>query len=220
MPEADRVLLLHGLSRTTRSMGRMAAALQSEDYSVVNWGYPSRRLAFADLVARFRGLCESLADGPRTHLVGHSLGGLILRAGLCDPLRFPLGRLVLLGVPNRGALSVTRLQARPWSRALPGLLGRPAHELYRDAPWLAALGTPPLETGIIIGTRRFHLLNPSAWINRLHGAMEDSDGTVECDSAHLPNAAAVIRIDVGHTFMPSDPRVIGAVIQFLGEGRF
>src|SRR5690606_23546548 len=137
--------------------------LRREGYDVLNWDYPSRRHAFPELVAQFRLLCGSLGDGPRTHFVGHSLGGLILRAGLCEPLGFPAGRLVLLGVPNRGALSVTRLQARPWSRALPGLLGRPARELYRDAPWLAALGTPPLETGVIVGTRRFHPLNPSAW---------------------------------------------------------
>lgn len=216
----DRVILLHGLSRTRRSMARMAAALRREGYHVINHGYSSRRYGFTELMAQFRAFCAGLDPAPRTHFVGHSLGGLILRAALCETPPFPCGRLVLLGVPNRGALSVRRLQAKGWTRALPGLLGRCARELYRDAPWLASIGRPPLETGVIVGTRRFDPLNPSAWINRLHGATEDSDGTVECDSARLEGATAILTLDVGHTFMPADDGVIAAVIRFLREGRF
>lgn len=216
----ERVVLLHGLSRTSRSMAAMAAALQGEGYAVLNWDYPGRRHGFPDLVERFRRLCETLAGPQRTHFIGHSLGGLIIRAGLCRPVPFPLGRILLLGTPGRGALSVTRLQARAWSRHLPGLLGRPAHGLYRDAGWFSELGWPAAEIGMIAGTRRFHPLNPSAWINRWHGATEESDGTVEVDSALDARAGATLTLDVGHTFMPADPRVIAAAIRFIGEGRF
>src|SRR5690606_18392252 len=131
-----------------------------------------------------------------------------------------LGRILLLGTPHRGALSVTRLRAHPWSRHLPVLLGRCARELYRDAGWISELGWPPAETGMIAGTRRFHLFNPSAWINRWHHATEDSDGTVEVDSALASPAVATLVLDVGHTFMHADPRVIAAAIRFIREGQF
>lgn len=220
MSAAERVVLLHGLSRTTRSMAAMARALRSAGYEVINRGYPSRRHSFADLVTQFRAFCQGLSPETKTHFVGHSLGGLIIRDGLCHPTPFPLGRIVLLGVPNRGILSVRRLQALPGLRRMPGLFGMIAHEMPRDAAWFSGIGWPAAEIGVIAGTRRFHPLNPSAWLNRWHHAPEDSDGTVELDSALSDRASATLMLDVAHTFMPSDPRVIAATVKFLREGWF
>lgn len=220
MSAAERVVLLHGLSRTSRSMAAMANALHAAGYEVINRDYPSRRHSFASLVAQFRAFCQGLSPQAKTHFVGHSLGGLILREGLCAPVPFPLGRIVLLGVPHRGILSVRRLQARSWLRPLPGLFGAIAHDMARDAPWFSGIGWPAAEIGIIAGTRRFHPVNPSAWLNRWHNAAEDSDGTVELDSALSDRAAAALTLDVAHTFMPEDARVIAATVRFLREGRF
>lgn len=221
----DRVILLHGLARTPRSMAKLAQALAREGYAIENWEYPSRQHDYAGLLALLRSRIAALGSDTkphfaRTHFVGHSLGGLLLRGLLSEPLPFPAGRLVLLGVPNRGALSVARMQARPLLRRLPEIFGRPARELYRDAPWLAALPWPPLETGAIAGTRRFHPLIPSAWINLLHRATEAGDGTVELDSALPPALAHTLMLPVGHSFLPGDPRVIAAVQRFLKDGRF
>lgn len=224
--ERERVVLLHGLSRTRWSMARLAAALREAGYMVENWGYPSRSRGIADLVRQCRARCAALPGDARTHFVGHSLGGLIVRAALSNsfggepPASLRLGRIVLIGTPNRGALAVSRLQRKPLLRWLPGLLGRPAHELARDAVGLADLGCPATEIGIVFGTRRFHPLNPSAWINWLHHAQEPSDGTVECDSAALAGASDSVAVDAGHSFLPGDPRVIAAVLRFLKEGRF
>ena len=215
-----RVVLLHGLARTSRSMAAMAAALRAAGYEVINRDHPSRHYSFADLVTQFRAFCEGLPPSAKTHFVGHSLGGLIIRDGLCAPTPFPLGRIVLLGVPNRGILSVRRLQARPWLRRMPGLFGVVAHEMGRDAAWFSGIGWPPAEIGVIAGTRRFHPVNPSAWLNRWHHAVEDSDGTVELDSALSDKATATLTLDVAHTFMPADARVIAATVKFLKEGRF
>lgn len=216
----DRVILLHGLARTPRSMARLAQALVRDGYAVENWDYPSRQHDYAGLLALLRPRIAALAGDIKTHFVGHSLGGLLLRSLLSEPLPFPTGRLVLLGVPNRGALSVARLQARRGFSRLPEIFGRPARELYRDAPWLADLPWPKLETGAIAGTRRFHPLIPSAWINLLHGAREEGDGTVEVDSALSPALTHTLMLPVGHSFLPGDPRVIAAIQRFLKDGRF
>src|SRR3546814_7071633 len=77
----DRVLLLHGLARTPRSMAGLARALEGAGYAIVNHGYPSRRHDIATLTAQLRAVLAGLPaiDG-RTHIVGHSLGGLLIRA--------------------------------------------------------------------------------------------------------------------------------------------
>lgn len=220
----DRVILLHGLARTTRSMVRLARALEGAGYAVVNHGYPSRRHDIATLTKQLRAVLAGLPaiDG-RTHIVGHSLGGLLIRAALAGPPvpGLTLGRVVLIGVPNRGAKVVDRLQARPLTRPVVSWFGRPTRELGRDAAWLKAL--PPLpvpETGVIVGTRRFHPFNPSAWVNLAHGAGEAGDGTVERDSAMLTGSADAIAVDAAHSLLPGDPRVIAAVLRFLRDGRF
>lgn len=219
---SDRVILLHGLARTPRSMARLAHALAAAGYETHNWGYPSRQHRFADLAAMIRGRLETFGGQNTTHFVGHSLGGLLLRSALQAPLPFPSGRLVLIGSPHRGAMVIDRLLARPATRWLPRAFGLPAIELGRDAAWLAQLGGAGAvaETGAIAGTRRFHPLNPSAWINRLHGAMEAGDGTVELDSALWPQASAGIAVDAAHSLLPGDPRVIAATVCFLQTGRF
>jgi pimeloyl-ACP methyl ester carboxylesterase len=218
---AERVVLLHGLSRTRRSLARLEAALCDAGYDVLNWDYPSRHHSVAQLVALFRELCFELARNPkRTHFIGHSLGGLIIRAGLLEPVGFPLGRLVLIASPNRGVGIVRRFEEVPLLADLPRLFGQPALELGRDAGWLRDLGVPAAEVGVIAGTRGFHPLNPSSWFNTLLGNTQPHDGTVELDSAMLPGMRDFLSLDVAHTFICDDERVIAAALRFLREGRF
>ncbi len=220
--EAQRVVLLHGLSRTRRSLARLEAALREAGYEVINWDYPSRRHSIAELVVLFRALCDDLAKQPKlTHFVGHSLGGLIIRAGLAGwQPGFALGRLVLVASPNRGAGIITRLTATRLLADLPRLFGRPALELGRDAAWLGSIGMPAADIGVIAGTRGFHPLNPASWLNTLLAGEVAHDGTVELDSAMLPGMTDFLSVDVAHTFICDDERVIAAVRRFLEAGRF
>lgn len=38
----ETVVLLHGLNRTHRAMSKLASALETEGYAVINCDYPSR----------------------------------------------------------------------------------------------------------------------------------------------------------------------------------
>jgi triacylglycerol lipase len=166
-------------------------------------------------------MCADLAETPRrTHFIGHSLGGLICRAGLMEPVGFPLGRLVMIASPNRGVRIVQRLQKLPLLSGLPRLFGKPALELGRDAAWFGQLGLPPVEIGVIAGTRGFHPLNPSSWLNTLVGNEGRHDGTVELDSAMLPGMQDFMSVDLAHTFICDDDRVIAATLNFLKQGSF
>lgn len=63
----------------------------------------------------------------RVHFVGHSLGGLLIRAYLQNKRMEKLGRFVLIGTPNRGSELVDRFRDN-WHLSLFG-------------PTTAALGT-------------------------------------------------------------------------------
>ncbi|MBM4014950.1 MAG: alpha/beta hydrolase, partial [Planctomycetes bacterium] len=88
-PTADdarvTVVLVHGLLRTQRSLHRLAQALDGAGFRVERFGYSSTRGAIADhghrLAAELRRLAAERPAGA-IHVVGHSLGNLVVRAAL------------------------------------------------------------------------------------------------------------------------------------------
>ena len=76
------VVLLHGLSRTSRSMRPIKKALEKNGYSTFNVNYPSRKKPIEEL-SEFvlEKINQNFADHPKNslHFVTHSMGGIILR---------------------------------------------------------------------------------------------------------------------------------------------
>ena len=120
----DRVVLLHGMGRTWRSMSPIARACERAGFETLNVGYPGTRWrlpAIVDLVrARLAAVNGSHAQanrgvpetGPRLHFVGHSLGCIVIRSIVAQDRPERLGRIVLMTPPNRGARLADR--ALPW----------------------------------------------------------------------------------------------------------
>lgn len=211
----EPVVLLHGLARTPRSMRRLAKGLAAAGYDPILIGYPSRKLSIAELVAYLRPKLQAMSGGP-IHFVGHSLGGILLRALLAEPLPFTVGRFVMLAPPNRGAYVVTRLGRYGILRYL---ASRPTAELFRDAPWLADWPVPACEIGVIAGSRGLHPLAPVSWANSVLNP-HAHDGTVEIDSTHLPGMRDHVTIPANHTFICDHPEALRQTLQFLGTGHF
>lgn len=211
----DRVVLLHGLGRSPLSMRRLASGLAEAGFAPLAIGYPSRTHTVAELVEHLRPHLQALGPGA-THFVGHSLGGILLRSLLAEPLPFSVGRFVMLAPPNRGAFVVTRLGRY---RFLRPFFGRPTVELFRDAPWLATWPVPACEIGVIAGTRAFHPLAPVSWANAVLNPFAH-DGTVELDSTHLAGMCDHVSIGANHTFICNHPEAIRLTIAFLRAGRF
>jgi len=214
MQMMPRVILLHGLGRTARSMSKLATALEAAGYETVNIDYPSRQHGIEWLCAHCLAprIDELAADRP-IHVVSHSLGGILIRQYL-QQHELPSGsRIVMLAPPNHGSEVADHLRHwKPFQWLLgPCLqqLGTGDHSFVRQL--LPAKATAHI--GIITGNRSVY--PPLSWW--IDG---ENDGLVSVASANLENRADFLVVRAGHGFIMRNPQVIRQTIHFLCDARF
>ena len=105
-PGRRPVLLVHGWSLNRASMLVLAARLRNDGREALAINYPSMRMEpdakVAAVGAALRELARTSPDG-RVDVVGHSLGGVLVRAAAQDPeVRSIIGNVVTLGSPHHG----------------------------------------------------------------------------------------------------------------------
>jgi len=210
MPE--HVILLHGLARTARSMRAMQRALASHGYQVVNLGYPSRSKKVEALaVEAIEAALAACAGAERIHFVTHSLGGILVRYYLAHHDIANLGRVVMLGPPNRGSEVVDKLGWLPGYYLLNGEAG---YQLGTGADSVPnRLGPANFDLGVIAGTRSINLYLSTL----IPGA---NDGKVSVEHTRLEGMNDHIVMPVTHSLMMRNRRVIAQVIHYLEHGRF
>jgi triacylglycerol lipase len=195
----------------------LAWALAAHGFTPVRFGYPGRRLSAAQAVERLRAFLEALPrrDEP-VHFVGFSLGALMIRGALVPPPHHAVGRVVMIGPPNRGVGHLGDRRAH-WT---PYLFGPAVNDLHVGSAFLAALPEPNVPIGVIAGTRRFSPINPSSWLRLASGDRTPGDGTVELHNTRLDRPHDFIALPVNHTLMARNRAVIRATIRFLEHGAF
>jgi alpha-beta hydrolase superfamily lysophospholipase len=209
------VVLLHGLGRFGGSMGVMARALRREGFRTLAPTYRSRTHGMAEVLDSLASPLRTLAgevEGP-IHLIGHSLGGLVVRALLTAGLVERPGRAVMLGTPQGGsewADLVRRLRLERF------ILGRAGPQLVtrRAEAEQALLGGAGHEIGVIAGHRSLDPLFPRLVLPSPH------DGKVSVASTRLEGMVDHIVLPVSHTLMVYDRRVVRQASAFLRNGRF
>lgn len=212
-PKNENVVLLHGLARTSRSMGRLERHLLHRGFNVFNIDYPSAKHPIAELVKYIDQevkRCCSDADR-KLHFVTHSLGGITVRAYLKDHHLENLGRVVMLSPPNHGTEVVDRLRTNSLFKALTGPAGQQLGTAPTSVP--NSLGPAEFELGVIAGSKS---INPlfSLWI------AGTNDGTVSIASSKVTGMDDFLVVHHSHYFIMKSREVIEQVIFFLENGRF
>lgn len=192
-------------------MWLLESRLQHAGFRVCVVGYDSLRQSPAQILAGVDiqvDRCRHGATGA-VHFVGHSLGGLFIRAYLQDHRVPSLGRVVLLGTPNLGSKLVDRFAHTRW---LP-LFGPTAMLLGTgDDSFPNTLGYPYYPVGVIAG------ITENMVADRLF--REPNDGLVSVASTRLAGMADFVVVDCSHTMMRYDSQVAQQVVAFLRTGKF
>jgi len=205
----EALILLHGLWMPGPALGILRRRLQQDGFHVVPFAYPSVSASLHENVTRLDALARSLVGVERLHLVGHSLGGVIVLEFLRLIGDLPAGRAVLLGPPLRGSTAARTIAHWPLGRSI---LGRGMCEAVLDHQCGAWDGRR--DVGVIAGSTGLGL-------GRLFAHLEgEHDGTVLVDETRLDGICDHIVLPVTHTGMLASPRVEKQTAHFLREGRF
>ena len=206
------VILLHGLARTEDSMEKLASSLKEIGYETINQGYPSTEYKIEKLAKD--AISKALSNCPnhsKVHFVTHSMGGILVRQYLKSHQIANLGRVVMMGPPNKGSQVVDNLGENPVFDFINGPAGTQLGTGRLSVP--NQLGPADFEVGIIAGTQSINLILSLMLPN-------PDDGKVSVENTKLEGMSDHISLPVTHPFMMNDREVISQVIHFLKHGSF
>ncbi len=194
----ELVVLVHGMGRTRHSMCALARALERAGYETLNYGYHSRRSGVddhGDELTHRLAAAESRPEVTRIHLVGHSLGNIVIRSALVKRPLTKMGRVVMLAPPNQGA------RMADLSAGWLSWISRPLPDLTTSAASAArTIPAPPgVQIGVIAGSRDFMVRIPET---RLDGQADQ------------------VVVSSGHTFIMRKRSAQEMTIRFLKTGSF
>ena len=213
------VVLLHGLAAPRWSMKPMAAHFRKHGgFQTFVIEYASLRSTIDDAAFGLANVINGLEGVEEIHLVGHSMGNIVIRrylAGDDSPANRwrvdrRIGRVVMISPPNHGSITATQLSDTSVFKTVFGAAGVQLGKEWKDLePRLATPG----EFGIIAGGygTRFGL-NPLV--------PGDDDGRISVEEARLAGASDFLVVRAVHELIIFDSRVYEYSTRFLKSGYF
>lgn len=200
------ILFVHGMGRSPISGTPMLWRLRRQGHHVEVVAYLAATEAFCDIVERVKAKICHIANNKNYVLIGHSLGGVLLRAALqqLDELPHPPAQLFLLGSPIHPPRLANKSQNELGFQLFSGDCG----QLLASKRRLGAIKMPNVKTTAIVGTRGFVL-------TKRYFQDELNDGVVSKSEVIHPDINAVIDIPVIHTFLPSSRKVSDIILEAI-----
>ncbi|MBL8399402.1 MAG: alpha/beta hydrolase [Candidatus Accumulibacter sp.] len=207
---AETVILIHGLWTPALVFALHSHWLKGRGYRTRRYGYHSVRASLSDNAFQLKSFVAQ-TDAETIHLVGHSLGGLIILEMLLDNADPRLKRAVLLGTPCHDSYCGRQLIDLP---LLPSLLGLSTMEWLSRGPAIRSVQGSMVEIGVVAGTR-------SVGLGRVVPDLPlPNDGLVGVDETRLVGATDFITLPVAHSEMLASRLCAEQIAAFLETGRF
>jgi pimeloyl-ACP methyl ester carboxylesterase len=200
------VMFVHGMGRSPLSGWPLMRQLRRSGLRTDSFGYVAAIEEFEAIVSRLLSRLEQLAEAGPYAVVGHSLGGVLLRAALNElpsEMRQP-EHLFLLGSPIAPSRLAAKLQRNVVFRVLAGDCG----QLLGSVERMAMIGPTRVTATGIAGNRG--LIGSFGPFGE-----EPNDGVVSLSEVSASWLAAVRQVRVVHTLLPSSndvARIIASVL--------
>lgn len=216
MIQPSHVVVLHGWGLSSFATRYWCRHLQLAGFVASPFSYRSLSRTLDDNVAQLARHIEALPGDGAVHLVGHSMGGLMIMQCLSTHRFERMGRVVMVGTPFQGSAPAQKLKATKWGHFLLGKSivqwrGVQASDMPEGLEVGTIAGTRPLGMGQVVGKLMGNTL----------GRMEmPHDGTVSLTETHVPFASDRVVMHVTHSEMLMSFAVAAQIVRFLNHGSF
>ncbi len=204
-PAGDTVVFLHGMGRSRVSMLILKKRFRKAGYAVENFPYRQATESLDDISKRLTGFIRERVRTPRYHLIGHSLGNIIIRHAFTKGYPDGLGRIVMLAPPNRPSRYAGKLKRNFLFRWVAGDSG----QKLSDEEFYQSLPIPGVEFGVLAGDK-----------GRNIGFQAPNDGIVAVEATRLSGMKDFAVVHRTHSFIMNSQEVFRLSRRFLETGSF
>lgn len=199
-----KILLIHGLGRTSLSLLNLEWRLQQAGYYTEQFGYFAFTETYDCIIKRLQVRLRALSNQGAYGIVAHSLGGLLTRSALgLANIALPK-HIIMLGTPNQPPRLATHVWKLPPFQWFSGQCGfnLTSRQFFSEIPVLESPYT------IVAGTS-----GPTGTLSPF--GMDINDGIVALNETRLSLQDHIVQLPVWHTFMMNDRMVQHTIIQAL-----
>jgi hypothetical protein len=198
------ILLVHGLWRTPLSFLLLVRRLRGWGHRTEQFGYAAVTQPYDEIVARLANRLQRLGDTGPYAVIGHSLGGVLLRSALARITGPAPRHLVMLGTPNQPP-HLARVLGVHW--VYRRLMGECGVNLANPG-FYAGLPVPQIPYTIVAGTS-----GPRGRWSPFGN--QPNDGLVAVSETSIREDDPVVLLPVTHTFMMNNARVQAVIRRVL-----
>ena len=194
---------MHGLFVRGREAWGLKHHLLREGLSLRRFRYSSRGEAPAGVAAR---LADTLRGAPHTHVIAHSLGGLIALTALAEAGPVWRGRAVILASPVAGSSCARRVAGLWGGRRVLGA----AHDWLCNG--LDGIRLPRERVAFMAGTFNHGIGT------LLRACPAPGDGVVTLAETRIAEAAHALQVNTTHLGLLFSRDAAGAAARFIRSG--